>query len=54
MSSKNYDEAEYLTVEDLGLKPSTVEQTRFEYSPLGKFFYKGWIKMIKKKVFLKG
>ena len=28
------------TGEDLGLKPSTVEQTKFEYSPLGKIFNK--------------
>ena len=35
------DKYEYLTGEDLGLKPSTIEQTKFEYSPLGKFFYKG-------------
>ena len=27
--------------EDLGLKPSTVEQAKFEYSPLGKIFVKG-------------
>ena len=51
LSSKNYDEAEYLTGEDLGLKPSTVEQTRFEYSPLGKIFYKGLDKDDKKKAF---
>ena len=25
----------------MGLKPSTVEQTKFEYSPLGKIFDKG-------------
>ena len=30
------DKYEYLTGEDLGLKPSTVEQAKFEYSPLGK------------------
>ena len=30
-----------LSVEDLGLKPSTVEQAKFEYSPLGKIFNKG-------------
>ena len=36
LSSKNLDKYEYLTGEDLGLKPSTVEQTKFEYSPLGK------------------
>ena len=41
LSSNNLDKYEYLTGEDLGLKPSTVEQTRFEYSPLGKFFNKG-------------
>ena len=35
------DKYEYLTGEDLGLKPSTAEQPKFEYSPLGKFFYKG-------------
>ena len=35
------DKYEYLTGEDLGLKPSTVEQTKFEYSPLGKIFTKG-------------
>ena len=35
------DKDEYLTDEDLGLKPSTVEQCKFEYSPLGKLFNKG-------------
>ena len=35
LSSNNLDKYEYLTGEDLGLKPSTVEQTKFEYSPLG-------------------
>ena len=34
-SSNNLDKYEYLTGEDLDLKPSTVEQTKFEYSPLG-------------------
>ena len=32
---------EYLTGEDSSLKPSTVEQTKFEYSELGKIFNKG-------------
>ena len=41
LSSNNLDKYEYLTGEDLGLKPSTVEQAKFEYSPLGKFFNKG-------------
>ena len=30
-----------MTGEDLNLKPSTVEQAKFEYSPLGKIFNKG-------------
>ena len=41
LPSNNLDKYEYLTGEDLGLKPSTVEQTKFEYSPLGKIFKKG-------------
>ena len=53
LSSNNLDKYEYLTGEDLGLKPSTIEQAKFEYSPLGNFLIKGCIKMIK-KVFLKG
>ena len=32
---------EYLTGEDLGYKPSVVEQAKFEYSPLGKNFNNG-------------
>ena len=35
------DKYEYLTGEDLGLKTNTIEQARFEYSPLGKIFNKG-------------
>ena len=31
LSSNNLDKYEYLTAEDLGLKPSTIEQTKFEY-----------------------
>ena len=54
LSSNNLDKYEYLTGEDLGLKPSAIEQTKFEYSPLGKYLTKGWIKMIKKKDCLKG
>ena len=41
LSSNNLDKYEYLTGEDLGLKPSTIEQTKFEYSPLGIIFSKG-------------
>ena len=40
LSSNNLDKYEYLTGEDLSLKPSTVEQAKFEYSQLGKVFNK--------------
>ena len=39
--SNNLDKYEYLNGEDLDLKPSTAEQAKFEYSPLGKIFNKG-------------
>ena len=41
LSSNNLDKYEYLNVQDLGLKSSTAEQAKFEYSPLGKIFNKG-------------
>ena len=41
LSSNNLGKYELLTGEDLGFKPSTIEQTQFEYSPLGKIFNKG-------------
>ena len=41
LCSNNLDKYEYLTGEDLSLKPSTIEQAKFEYSPLGKIFNKG-------------
>ena len=44
LSSNNLDKYEYLTGEDLGLKPNTIEQAKFEYSPLGKIFNRGWDK----------
>ena len=47
------DKYEYLTGEDLGLKPSTVEQEKFEYSPLGKIFNKGLNKEDKEEGLLK-
>ena len=53
LSSNNLDKYEYLTGEDLGLKPSTVEQAKFEYSPLGKIFNKGLSEDDKKEVLLK-
>ena len=49
MYSNNLSKYEYLTVQDLGLKPSTTKQAKFEYSPLGKTFNKGLDKDDKKK-----
>ena len=53
LSSNNLDKYEYLTSEDLGLKQSTVEQAKFEYSLLGKFFNKGLKDEDKKEGLLK-
>ena len=33
-----------MTGEDLGYKPSVVEPAKFDYSPMGKVFAKGWDK----------
>ena len=52
MSSKNLDKYEHSTSEDLNYKPSTVEQAKFDYSPLSKFFNKG-LKEDKKEGLLK-
>ena len=40
LSSNNLNKYEYLNGEDLDLKPSTLEQAKFEYSPFGKIFNK--------------
>ena len=40
-SSGELDKYEYLTVKDLGYKPDSVENTKFEYSPLSKIFTEG-------------
>ena len=53
LSSNNLDKYEYLTGEDLDLKPSTVKQAKFECSPLGKIFNKGLDKEDKKEGLLK-
>ena len=42
-----------MTGEDLNYKPSTVEQAKFDYSPLGKFFNKGLKEEDKKEGLLK-
>ena len=44
LSSNILDKYEYLTGEDLSLKPSTVEQAKFEYFLLGKIFNRGLVK----------
>ena len=49
LPSNNLDKYEYLTGKDLGLEPSTIEQAKFEYSPLGKIFNKGLDKDDKKE-----
>ena len=53
LSSNNLDKYEYLTGEDLGLKPNTIEQAKFEYSSLGKTFNKGLDKDDKKEALFK-
>ena len=53
LSSNNLDKHEYLTGEDLGLKLSTFEQVKFEYSPLSKVFNKGLKEEDKKEEILK-
>ena len=49
LSSNNLDKYEYLTGEDLGLRPNNIEQAKFEYSPFGKSFNKGLEKDDKKE-----
>ena len=49
LTSNNLDKYEYLTGEDLDLKPTTVKQAKFEYSPLGKIFNMGLDKEEKDK-----
>ena len=53
LSSNNLDKYEYLPGEDMGLKPSTIEHTKFEYSPLGKIFNKGLDKDDQRERFFK-
>ena len=51
--SNNLDQYDYLIAEDLGLKPSTVEQAKFEYYSLGKIFNKTMDKDDKKEELFK-
>ena len=53
LSSGNLDKYEYLTHEDLNYKTSTVEQTKFDYSSLSKFFNKRFKEKDKKEGLLR-
>ena len=54
LSSNNLDKCEYLTGEDLDLKPSTVEKAiLLNILHWVKFLIKDWRKKIKKKDFLR-
>ena len=53
LSSNNLVKYELLTGEDLNIKPSTVEKTKFEHLPLGKIFNKGLSEDDKKEGILK-
>ena len=53
LSSGNLDKYEYLTGKDLDYKPDAVEQAKFDYSPLNKFFNGGLKEEDKNKGILK-
>ena len=53
LPSNTLDKDEYLTGEDLDRKPSTVEEKRFEYSRMRKFFNRGLKEEDKKEGLLK-
>ena len=53
LSSGELDKYEYLTGEDLGYKPDPVQKAKFEYSPLGQVFDKGFEKDEKQEGSLK-
>ena len=52
-SSGDLHKYEYLTKKDLNYKPNAFEQTKFEYSPLGKVFTDGLNQTDKKEGLLK-
>ena len=49
LPSNNLHKYEHLTGEDVGPKPCTVEQAKFEYSPLGKIFNRGLNEIVQKE-----
>ena len=54
LSSSDLRKYEYLTGEDLGYKPSVIEQAKFDYSPMGNILIRDCQKKAKKKYFLRG
>ena len=52
-SSGDLPKNEYLTEKDLGYKPNSFEQAKFEYSPLGRAFNEGLDKSDKNKGLLR-
>ena len=53
LGSGKLDKCEYLTGEDLGYRPDSVQNTKFEYSPLAQVFNKGLDSNEKSEGFLK-
>ena len=53
LSSNKLDKYEYLTCQDLGINSGAVEKAKFEHSPLGKIFNKGFKEEDKKEGLLK-
>ena len=53
LSSGKLDKYEYLTGENFGYRPDTVQKATFEYSPLGQVFNKGLDSIEKEEGLLK-
>ena len=53
LSSGELKKYEYLTGEDLGYRPDAVQKAKFEYSPLGQVFNKGFDKNERQEGLLK-
>ena len=46
LSSTELEKHEYLTGKDLEYKPDVIQKAKLDYSPLGKVFNKGLVKVI--------
>ena len=53
LSSVDLDKYKYFTGKDIGYKPCVVQEAKFDYSPLAKFFSKGLDEKDKKEGLLK-